>query len=113
MKTSKFLVVALAALALGSSVPDRASAHRDGSWLRPAEVQLRVENRGYGIAVCRGRGRGPLRVLARAVDPQIATFHHFECFVNIRGSGLLCVHTRPGKRITVVPRPPEQRRCHF
>jgi hypothetical protein len=111
MHTSKYLVVALAALALGSSVPDRASAHHDGSWLRPAEVQLRVENRGYGIAVC--RGRGPLRVLARVVDPQFASFRHFECFVNIRGSGVLCVHTRPGKRIAVVPRPPEQRRCRF
>ena len=111
MNTSKFLLFALAALALGISVPDDAAAHRDGSWLRSAEVQLRVENRGYGLAIC--RGRGPLRVVAPVVDPQFAYFRHFECVVNIRGSGVLCVHTQSGRRIALAPRPPDQRRCRF
>ena len=111
MNSSKILVVALCALALGSSVAEPAAAHRDGSWLRPAEVQLRVENRGYGLAVC--RGRGPLRAVASVVDPQVAYLRHFECFVNIRGSGVICVHTQPGKRIALAPRPPDERRCRF
>jgi hypothetical protein len=111
MNTSKLLVVALAALTLGIAVPDLAAAHRGGSWLRPAEVQLRVENRGYGLAVC--RGRGALHADAPVVDPQFASFRHFECFVNIRGSGVLCVHTKPGKRIVLAPRPRDQRRCRF
>jgi hypothetical protein len=111
MNTSKPLVAVLAALAVGSSVPDRASAHREGSWLRAAEVQQRVEARGYGLAICRGRGPG--RLLAPIPDQQFALFRHFECFVNIRGSGVLCVHTQPGKRIAVAPRPPDQRRCRF
>jgi hypothetical protein len=79
--------------------------------MRAAEVQLRVENRGYGLAIC--RGRPPFRLLAPIPDPQFALARHFECFVNIRGSGVLCVHTRPGKRIAFILRPPEQRRCPF
>lgn len=109
-RTTLFLAVLMAA-ALCVAVPERAAAHGDGSWMLAADVQLRVENRGYELAIC--RGRGPLRVPVPIADPQWAWFRHFECFVNIRGSGVLCVHTRPGKRIALSPRPPKQRRCRF
>jgi hypothetical protein len=108
----RFLLAApLAALALQVSAPEHAAAHGDGSWMRAAEVQLRVESRGHGLAICRGRGPG--RVTVAIVDPQFAYFRHFECFVNIRGSGVLCVHTRPGKRIVLASRPPGHRLCRF
>jgi hypothetical protein len=109
-RTTLFIAV-LTAAALCVAVPERASAHGDGSWMLAADVQLRVENRGYELAICRGRGR--VRVPVPIVDPQYAWFRHFECFVNIRGSGVLCVHTRPGKRIAFTPLPREQRRCRF
>jgi hypothetical protein len=109
-RTMLFLAI-LTAAALSTAVPERAAAHADGSWMLAADVQLRVENRGYELAIC--RGRGPLRVPVPIADPQYAWFRHFECFVNIRGSGVLCVHTRPGKRIAFNLRPAEQRRCRF
>jgi hypothetical protein len=109
-RTMLFLAI-LTAAALSTAVPERAAAHADGSWMLAADVQLRVEDRGYELAIC--RGRGPLRVPVPIADPQYAWFRHFECFVNIRGSGVLCVHTRPGKRIAFTLRPAEQRRCRF
>jgi hypothetical protein len=109
-RTTLFLAV-LTVAALSVAVPQRAAAHGDGSWMRAAEVQLRVENRGYELAIC--SGRGPLRLPVPIADSQYAYFKHFECFVNVRGSGVLCVHTRPGRRIAVALRPAEQRRCRF
>lgn len=106
MTSPKIFLVALAALALCLSAAEPAAAHRDGSWMRAAEVQLRVENRGYELAICRGRGQ--LRVVVPVVDSQFAYFRHFECFVNIRASGVLCVHTRPGKGIALAARPQGQ-----
>jgi hypothetical protein len=109
-RTVLFLAV-LTAAALSAATQERAAAHADGSWMLAADVQLRVEHRGYELAIC--RGRGPLRVPVPIADPQYAWFRHFECFVNVRGSGVLCVHTRPGKRIAFTRLSLEQRRCRF
>ena len=113
MTRLKLLLAVLAAAALCGAVSERAAAHGDGSWMLPAKVQLQVEKQGHGLAVC--RGRGPVRVPVPIVDPRFrfTFFRHFECFVNIRGSGVVCVHTRPGRRIAFASRPSEQRRCRF
>jgi hypothetical protein len=111
MNGAKVLLAASLSAAIWAALPQPAAGHRDGRWLLSAEVQRRVENRGYELAIC--RGRGPLRLPVPIADPQYAFFRHFECFVNVRGSSVLCVHTRPGARLVLTTRPQEQRRCRF
>jgi hypothetical protein len=95
------LLAAIVAVAVTASVAPPAGAHRGGSWMLPADVQRGVEARGFDLAIC--SGRGAYRIPRNAPpDRRWFLFRHFECFVLDR---VVCVHTRPGKRLLLVPKP--------
>jgi hypothetical protein len=96
------LGVAVAAAAVTAAFSQVAAAHSGGSWMLAMDVQLRVEQRGYELAIC--SGRGPYRIPFPTVERKNLLFRHFECFVN-DPVGVVCVHTRPGKRLVLVARP--------
>jgi hypothetical protein len=102
-RVRRFLLgVAVAATAVTASFPQSAAAHSGGRWMLAPDVQLRVEARGYELAIC--SGRGPYRILVPTVERKNLLFRHFECFVN-DPVGVVCVHTRPGKGLLLVTRP--------
>lgn len=108
----RFLLSAAVATAVWAGfLAQSAAGHRGGSWMFPADVQHRVEARGYTLAIC--NGRGPYRAPSPPIpDRRYLKFRHFECFVNDRGGLVLCVHTRAAKRISFVVRPVGHR-CRF
>ena len=101
----RLLLLSAAAAVLAASVPQTAAAHRNGSWMFPQEIMLRLEARGYALPMC--RGLLPIRYRGSA-NPSYAQFRHFECLVTSRAgtpNQVFCVHTLPGKRLKLSAKP--------
>jgi hypothetical protein len=100
----RLLLLAPLTAVLAASLTEPAAAHRGGSWMLPADVQVKVEARGFELAIC--KGRGTYRIPRNAPpDRRYFLFRHFECWVNAGGGAVKCVHTRPGRRIVMVSLP--------
>jgi hypothetical protein len=98
------LCAALATAVASAVLPQPAAAHRNGSWMYPQEVMLRIEARGFDLAMCKGRGVPRYR---GDPDTSYAQFRHFECAATTRSGELrvICVHTLSRKRLQTVQKP--------
>jgi hypothetical protein len=100
----RLAVIGALTAAVAASFFAQSAAGHGGSWMFPQEIMLRIEARGFDLAMCKGRGTPRYRGIP---DPSYAQFRHFECAATTRRGELrvFCVHTLARRRLYVIQKP--------